>query len=72
MSQKLYLIISGSIFLLVGIFHFLRLVYQWPILVGTRVVPFALSYIGFPGAIGYSAWAWWLLSRRRPPDGGMK
>jgi hypothetical protein len=61
MSEKLYLIISGVIFLLVGIFHLLRLVYHWPIVVGTRVIPHSLSYVGFPVSIGYSVWAAWLL-----------
>ena len=64
MSQKLYLIISGAIFLLVGIFHLFRLVYNWPIVVGTRMVPYSLSYVGFPVSIGYSVWACWLLCRR--------
>jgi hypothetical protein len=64
MSQKLYLIISGAIFFLVGIFHLLRLVYHWPIVVGTRIVPYALSYVGFPASIGYSVWACWLLYRK--------
>jgi len=63
-SKKLYLIISGAIFLLVGIFHLLRLIYHWPIVVGTRVVPYALSYVGFPVAIGYAVWAYWLLRRK--------
>ncbi len=61
MSQKLYFIISGAIFLLVGIFHFLRLVQHWPIVVGTANVPDALSYIGCPVSLAYSAWACWLL-----------
>ena len=65
MSQKLYLIISGAIFFLVGTFHLLRLVYHWPIVVGTRMVPYSLSYVGFPASIGYSVWACWLLCRRR-------
>ena len=63
-SKKLYLIISGAIFLLVGVFHLLRLIYHWPIVVGTRAVPHALSYVGFPVAIGYAVWAYWLLRRR--------
>jgi hypothetical protein len=61
MAEKLYLIISGCIFLLVGVFHFFRLAYHWPILVGAHSVPFALSYIGGPVSIGYSVWAVWLL-----------
>jgi uncharacterized membrane protein len=64
MSNRLYLIISGIIFLLVGIFHFLRLVYHWPIVVGTLTIPHALSYVGFPAATGYSVWAYWLWRRR--------
>jgi hypothetical protein len=63
MSQKLYLIISGAIFFLVGVFHLLRLVYNWPIVVGTRMIPHALSYVGFPVSIGYTVWACWLLWR---------
>ncbi len=64
MSQRLYLIISGTIFFLVGIFHLLRLVYHWPIVVGARTIPYGLSYVGFPVAIGYCVWAAWLLRRK--------
>ena len=64
MSQKLYLVISGAIFFLVGIFHLFRLVYNWPIMVGTRMVPYSLSYVGFPVSIGYSVRACWLFCRR--------
>ena len=61
MSQKLYLIVSGFVFLLVSVLHFFRLVHQWPVVVGSRVVPFWLSMIGFPVSLGYSIWAVWLL-----------
>ena len=64
MLLQLYLIISGAIFLLVGAFHLLRLVYLWPIIVGTTMVPDALSYIGCPVSLGYSVWASWLLFRK--------
>ena len=64
MSQKLYLAVSGLIFLLVGAFHGLRLVYHWPIAVGPRTIPFALSYVGCPVSIGYATWAAWLLRGR--------
>ena len=47
MARKLYLILSGGIFLLVAVFHLLRLVYHWPIVVGPTTIPFALSYAGF-------------------------
>jgi hypothetical protein len=65
MSQKVYLIISGAIFFLVGIFHLLRLVYHWPIIVGTMMVPHALSYVGCPVSFGYFVWACWLLFRKQ-------
>jgi hypothetical protein len=64
LSKRLYLAISGGIFLLVGVFHLLRLIYHWPIVVGTRAIPFALSYVGFPASIGYAIWACWLLRRK--------
>jgi hypothetical protein len=64
MLLKLYLIISGAIFFLVGIFHLLRLIYDWPIIVGTTLVPLALSYFGCPVSLGYSVWACWLLFRK--------
>jgi len=60
-SQKLYLIVSGAIFLLVGVFHLFRLINHWPIVVGTADVPLLLSYIGCPVSIAYCLWACWLL-----------
>lgn len=72
MSQKLYLIVSGAVFLLVAVFHLIRLVNQWPIAVGPHTVPIALSYVGCPVSFGYSVWAAWLLRaavrRRALPD----
>jgi len=67
MAKKLYLILSGGIFLLVAVFHLLRLVYHWPVVVGPRTIPFALSYVGFPASAGYFAWAISLLSRDKQP-----
>jgi hypothetical protein len=61
MSQKLYLIVSGLVFLLVGTFHLLRLFNHWPIVVGRWNIPHSLSYVGCPVAIGYAVWAAWLL-----------
>jgi len=60
MSNKLYLIVSGAIFFLVAVFHLLRLVYHWPIVVGTYEVPHVLSYVGFPASTAYCVWACWL------------
>ena len=61
MILRLYLIVSGSIFLLVGIFHVFRLIHHWPIVVGSRTIPFVLSYVGCPASLGYAVWAAWLL-----------
>ncbi len=60
---RLYLAISGAIFLLVGLFHLGRLIGHWPIVVGTTTLPAALSWVGFPAATGYAAWAFLLLRR---------
>jgi len=60
MSNKLYLVLSGFIFFLVGMLHLFRILYHWPIVVGTWTAPDWLSYVGFPVATGYSVWAYWL------------
>ena len=60
---KLYLIVSGGVFLLVGVFHLFRLIYQWPIVVGTITIPFLLSYAGLPEAIVASLLAFWLVRK---------
>lgn len=65
MALKLYLIVSGVVFLLVAIFHLFRLIHGWPVCVGSYPVPFVLSFIGFPVSTGYVVWAGWLLLRRK-------
>jgi hypothetical protein len=67
MARTLYLILSGFVFLLVAIFHLLRLVEHWPIVVGTTTIPYALSYVGLPASATYCAWAIWLLVRDTQP-----
>lgn len=68
MSQKLYLGISGLIFLMVSVLHLLRLVYGWPIIVGSRPIPFLLSFIGCPVSLCYSLWAAYLLRAAMAAD----
>ncbi len=65
MWLKLYLAVSGFIFLLVSIFHWFRLAHGWPIVVGPRVVPMWLSVIGGPVSLAYTLWAAWLLFSSR-------
>jgi hypothetical protein len=67
MAKKLYLILSGFVFLMVAVFHFLRLVEHWPIVVGTTTIPYALSYVGLPASAAYCVWAIWLLACDRQP-----
>jgi hypothetical protein len=55
-----YLIVSGSLFGLVGLLHLLRLVYGWTVQVGAWVVPEAASVIGVIIAAGLCAWAFLL------------
>jgi hypothetical protein len=67
MAKKLYLILSGTVFLLVAVFHLFRLIYHWPIVVGPRTIPFVLSYVGLPASMAYCAWAIWLLCAGEKP-----
>ena len=63
----LYLVISGTIFLLVGVFHFFRLVHRWSIVVGSTTIPQILSCVGLPVAIAYALCALWLWRRSSKP-----
>lgn len=64
LSLKLYLVLSGTIFFMVGMLHLLRLLNHWPIVVGTYVVPHGLSFVGLPVATAYAVWALCLLGRK--------
>jgi hypothetical protein len=59
-SHRVYLILSGSIFLLVAVLHLLRLIYHWPVVLGPWIAPYWASYVGLPVASGYCVWAYWL------------
>ena len=63
LPEQIYLAFSGSIFLLVAIFHFARLMFKWPIIVGSAEIPMVLSYVGFPASSLYTIWAFWLFRR---------
>ena len=63
---RAYLVVSGAAFLLVGLFHLLRLVWHWPVIVAATPIPHSLSYVGFPVATTYALWAFWLLRRKAP------
>jgi hypothetical protein len=63
--EKVFILISGSIFLLVAAFHLLRLIFQWPIIVGTFEIPFLLSYMGFPASMTFTVFALWLFRKNK-------
>ncbi len=49
MSQKLYLIMSGVVFLVVGVIHLVRLINHVPVMVGATEVPMATIVRRFSG-----------------------
>ena len=57
MTEKLYLIISGVIFALIGLFHLLRIMFQWPAIVGAWTVPFTISLMAIIVAAVLTFWA---------------
>ena len=66
MTEKLYLIISSVIFALIGLLHLLRIMFQWPIMVGTWTIPFTISLIAIMVAAVLIFWAF-RLSRAVAP-----
>ena len=57
MTEKLYLIISGVIFALIGLLHLLRIMFQWPAIVGAWTVPFTISVLAIVVAAVLTFWA---------------
>jgi len=59
-STKFYLRVSGFIFFLVAMIHLARLVYHWPVQVGSRVFPIWPSYVAVIVGLGLCVWAYGL------------
>ncbi len=57
MTERLYLLISGSVFALIGFLHLLRIISQWSIKVGALGIPLWLSWLAIIAAIVLSTWA---------------
>ncbi|MEK7176672.1 MAG: hypothetical protein AAB719_00010 [Patescibacteria group bacterium] len=55
MDQKSYYYVTGTVFLIIAVLHFLRLIYGWPANIGTFVVPMWLSWAAlvFAGYLAY-------------------
>ena len=57
MTERLYLLISGSVFAIVGFLHLLRILSQSSIQVGTLGIPLWLSGVAIIAASVLSIWA---------------
>ncbi len=57
MTEKLYLIISGAIFAIIGVLHLLRILFQWPAIVGIWSVPLFVSVLAVIVAVILTFWA---------------
>ena len=68
MTQKLYLLISGSVFALMGIFHLIRIISQWSLQIGAVGIPQWPSWLAIIAGTILSIWAFRLaiLSRKLP------
>lgn len=63
MDRKLYIMISGAIFLIVAAMHALRLLYDWGITIGETDIPLWASWAGLIIA-GYLAYSGLMLARK--------
>ena len=57
MTERMYLLISGSVFAIVGFLHLLRILSQSSIQVGTLGIPLWLSGFAIIAASALSIWA---------------
>lgn len=63
MSERTYLLVSATVFGLIAILHFARLISHWSIQIGATTFPLWGSWIGLFIAIGLSLWAFRLVSQ---------
>ncbi len=56
MGQRMYFYISAVIFAMVGLAHFIRAVYQIPIIAGEWTIPMGFSWIGAVVALTLCVW----------------
>jgi phosphoglycerol transferase MdoB-like AlkP superfamily enzyme len=62
MSERTYLITSAVIFVLVAMFHLVRLVNHWSVQIGATAVPFWGSWLGLIIMVALSVWAFRLIN----------
>ncbi len=58
MNQKNYLQIVSGLFLVIALFHLLRLVYGWEAVIGGWTAPMWFSWVGLlvAGFLGFQGW----------------
>lgn len=62
MSDRTYLITSAVIFVLVAMFHLVRIVNHWSVQIGVTAVPLWGSWLGLLISVALSVWAFRLIS----------
>lgn len=65
MKGKPFILVSSLIFAVVTILHILRIGYQWPITIGTFVVPQWCSFGGLVFAGALTVWGFWLVGKKK-------
>jgi hypothetical protein len=46
MKRKTFSVLAGTIFTLVALFHLIRILEDWPIIIGDWSIPISLSWVG--------------------------
>jgi hypothetical protein len=62
--MKLYHIVSGTLFGLVAILHLLRIINQWPLVLGPWSAPISISWVGFIFLTCLSIWSFRLMNNK--------
>jgi len=65
MKTKTYLLISAVIFSFVCLGHLLRIVFDWPLVIGAMEVPMAVSWMGMFITAGLVIWVIAMLAREK-------
>ena len=63
MGHRPFLLVSGTIFFVVGLLHAVRLILRWPVTLGARSFPEWASALAAAAAWGMTLWALRLLRR---------
>ena len=60
MTLKPYLLVSGTVFFVVGLLHLVRLGCDWAVQIGPLMIPTWVSFAGCPVAWVLAVWAFGL------------